>query len=260
MQRHAGRRAYVEKVPCRSAAVPAALRLLAAACLAAHLAGAAAAQPAEPPPLPDTTAARFGTSVALALRLSEDGLGAGAEARTRLTDDLAFVFETALSAARDEREQQFFVGLLGETVTPLKRSYAVVLPVHVGVERRLFRRTVEDNVRPFVALTAGPTLALQWPYFDDRNGDGIRDAGEDRLGPLAGLDRAGLRLGAGGTLALGVAVGGARRAVQSLCFGFTGHVFPSRVDLLEPLPGVESPSRRTFWTPTVSFNVGRLLR
>ena len=223
-------------------------------------AGPAAAQPAEPPPLPDTTAARFGSSTALALRLSEDGLGAGAEARTRLTDDLSFVFETALAAARDEREQQFFVGLLGETVTPLKRSYAVLVPLHLGLERRLFRQAVEDNVRPFVALTAGPTFAVQWPYFDDRNGDGLRDAGEDRLGAFDGLGAARVRLGAGGTLAIGVAAGGARRAVQSLRFGFTAHVFPARVDLLEPQPGVASPSRRTFWTPTVSFNVGRLRR
>ena len=239
--------------------MPAVLRLLAAALLAA-LAVPAGAQPAEPPPLPDTTAARFGSSAAFALRLSEDGLGAGAEARTRLGDDRSVVFETALGAARDEREQQFFVGLLGETVTPLKRSYAVLVPLHVGLERRLFRQAVEDNVRPFVAFTAGPTFAVQWPYFDDRNGDGIRDAGEDRLGALGGLEDASVRLGAGGTLAIGVAAGGTRRAVQSLRFGFTAHVFPARVDLLELQPGVASPSRRTFWTPTVSFTVGRLRR
>ena len=225
------------------------------------LTGAAAqAQPAAPLP-PDTTAAHFGTSVALALRLTEDGLGAGAEARTRLTDDASFVFETSLGAARDAREQQFFVGLFGDTVTPLKRSYALLLPLHVGLERRLFRLSVEDNVRPFAALTAGPTFAVQWPYFADANGDGIRDEGEDRLGPFDGLSDATLRLGAGGTLAVGVAFGGgAGRAVQSLRFGLTAHVFPRRVDLLEPRPDVESPSRRTFWTPTVSFNVGRLAR
>ncbi len=228
--------------------------------LVAALGSTARAQPTAALP-PDTTAARLGTSVALALRLTEDGLGAGAEARTRLTDDLSFVFETALGAARDAREQQFFVGLFGETVTPLKRSYALLLPLHVGLERRLFRASVEDNVRPFVAATAGPTFAAQWPYFADANGDGIRDAGEDRLGPFDGLSDAKLRLGAGGTLAVGVAFGGgAGRGVQSLRFGLTAHVFPNRVDLLEPRPDVADASRRTFWTPTVSFNVGRLAR
>ncbi len=233
---------------------------LIALCFIAALGGAARAQPTAPL-APDTTAARLGTSVAGALRLTEDGLGAGAEARTRLTDDVSFVFETSRGAARDAREQQFFVGLFGETVTPLKRSYALLLPVHVGLERRLFRASVEDNVRPFVALTVGPTFAAQWPYFDDRNGDGIRDPGEARLGPFDGLSNAKLRLGAGGTLAVGVAFGGgAGRAVQSLRFGLAAHVFTRRVDLLEPRPDVVNPSRRTFWTPTVSFNVGRLAR
>ena len=209
---------------------------------------------------PDTTARRFGTSVALALLLTEDGLGAGAGARTALTPDLSFAFETSVGAARDEREQQFFVGLFGETVTPLKRNYAVLVPLHVGLETRLFRRQVEDNFRPFASLTLGPTLGVQWPYFEDTDGDGIRARGEQRLGPFAGLGDAKLRLGAGGTLALGVAVGSTDRAAQSLRFGFTGHVFPAEIDLLELDPEIESPSQRFFWTPTVSFHVVRLFQ
>ena len=223
-----------------------------------------AAEPAAEPAaglLADTTAARFGSSVALVLALTEDGLGAGASARTRLTDDVSFAVETSLAAGRDEREQRFFVGLFGDTVTPFKRNYAALAPLHVGVEARLFRQSVEDNVRPFVSATAGPTVAVQWPYFDDRDRDGLRDAGEARLGAFAGLDRARLRLGAGATLAVGVAVGGDRgRAVQSLRFGVTAHVFPSRVDLLELDPAIERPSRRMFLSPTVRFHVGRLAR
>lgn len=222
-----------------------------------------AAEPAAEPAaglLADTTAARFGSSVALVLALTEDGLGAGASARTRLTDDVSFAVETSLAAGRDEREQRFFVGLFGDTVTPFKRNYAALAPLHVGVEARLFRQSVEDNVRPFVSATAGPTLAFQWPYFADADRDGLRDAGEARVGPFAGLGDTQVRLGAGGTLAVGVAVGGAARAVQSLRFGFTAHVFPSRVDLLELDPAIERPSRRTFLSPTIRFHVGRLSR
>jgi hypothetical protein len=235
------------------------LCLLAIVLLGAAAAGAQAGEELAPFP-PDTTAHLYGTSAALALLLTEDGLGAGGAGRTALTPDLSFVFETALGAGRDEREQRFFVGFFGETVTPLKRNYAVLVPLHVGLERRLFRRQVEDNFRPFVALTAGPTIALQWPYFDDADRDGVRDSGEERLGPLRGFVQAQPRLGLGGTLSVGAAVGRAGQAIQSLRFGFTGHVFPARIDLLELDPEVESPSRRTFWTPTVSFHVVRLLR
>ena len=230
-----------------------------AALLVLFAAAAPRAQAPLPAP-PDTTALRFGTSVALALLLTEDGLGFGGEARTGLSPDLSFAFETSVTAARDAREQQFFAGLFGETVTPLKRNYAVLLPLHPGLELRLFRRSVEDNFRPFVSLTLGPTLGVQWPYFEDKNGNGVRDRGEDRLGPFGGLRDAQVRLGAGGTLALGVAVGDSRRSAQSLRFGFTGHVFPGRIDLLELDPDIASPSRRVFLSPTVSFHVVRLFQ
>ena len=118
-------------------------RLLAALALLPAVASAQTARPV--PILPDTTARRFGTSVALALLLTEDGLGIGAAARTGLSQDLSFAFETSIGAARDEREQQFFVGLFGDTVTPLKRNYAALIPLHVGLEGRLFRQSVEDN-------------------------------------------------------------------------------------------------------------------
>ena len=232
-------------------------RLLALACLL----GAAAARAQAPAEAPrDTTARAFGTSAALAILLTEDGLGVGGAGRTALSPDLSFVFEASLGAARDAREQQFFTGLFGETVTPFKRNYVALVPLHAGLERRLLRRQVEDNFRPFVVATLGPTLAVQWPYFDDRDADGVRADDEERLGVLGGLDRARLRLGVGGTLAVGVAVGSTTRTAQSLRFGVSGHAFPGQIDLLELEPEIEDPSRTVVWTPVVSFHVLRLLR
>ena len=207
---------------------------------------------------PDTTAARYATGLALAFTLTEDGLGAGLAGRLRVADDLSLTAELSAGAARDEREQRFFVGFFGDTVTPFKRSYAALVPLHAGLEWRLFRTHVEDNLRPFVAVAAGPTVAVQWPYFDDLNENGIRDAGEVRLGASAGLDDAETRLGVGASLAVGAYFGRSRRTVQGLRLGFTGHYFPVAVDLLELNPAVERPSRTTFWTPTVSFLLVRL--
>ena len=146
-------------------------------------------------------------------------------------------------------------------MTPFKRNYVVLVPLHAGLERRLFREQIEDNFRPFVSLAVGPTLAYQWPYFDDLDGDGVFDAGEGEvaLGLTAGIGRGEARLGAGGTLAVGAHLGrgGTARAVR---IGLQGTYFPVAVDLLEDDPArVESPSRKTFWTPVVTFRVGRLL-
>ena len=224
---------------------------LALCLLAAPAAGQGAA--------PDTAAARYASSAAVALDLSEYGLGAGAVVRVGLGRDLSAVAELSVGAGRDEREQRFFVGFFGDTVTPFKRNYVVLVPLHAGLERRLFRREIEDNFRPFVSLAVGPTLAYQWPYFDDLDGDGVRDAGEGTLSATAGLGRGEPRLGAGGTLAVGAHFGRGG-ATQGVRIGLQGTYFPVEVDLLEDDPiRVEGPSRRAFWTPVVTFRVGRLL-
>ena len=150
------------------------------------------------PPLPDTTAARYGSSAALVLQLTEYGLGAGGALRRRLSDDWSATAELAVGAGRDEREQSFGGGLFGERVTPFKRNYVVLVPLQVGVERRLFRTRVEDNFRPFAAVAVGPTLAYQYPYFDDLDGDGRRDDGEDLRSGVGALGDGQARVGVGG--------------------------------------------------------------
>ncbi len=227
--------------------------------LAAALAGSARPASAQrvAPPLPDTTAARYGTSGALVLALTEYGLGLGGALRGRVTDDVSMTVELGLGAGRDEREQTF-VGLFGDRVTPLKRNYVLLAPLHLGTEVRLFRKTVEDNFRPFVHLAAGPTFAYQWPYFDDVDGDGRRGEGEDLLGTFGGLGDGETRVGIGSTLTVGAFFGRSRRNTQALRFGLQGTYFPTPVDLLEVAPEVEDPSRHAFWTPVVSFHVVRL--
>ena len=243
------RHEYVRAMP---ALRPLVLALLALA------AGAGRAQGRMAPPLPDTTAARYGTTGALVLVLTEYGFGVGGSVRARLTDDVSFVAELSAGAGRDEREQSF-IGFFGERVTPFKRNYVALVPLQVGLERRLFRRAVEDNFRPFVHATVGPTFALQWPYFDDVDGDGRLDGSEETLGPLAGLDAGSPRVGVGGVLAVGAFFGRGRRTTQAIRFGVQGTYFPIEIDLLELRPDVEQPSRQTFVTPVVSFHVARLL-
>lgn len=227
--------------------------------VAVSLAGAASGQPRTAPPLPDSTAGRYGSSAALVITLSEYGLGAGGALRARVADDWSLTAELGAGAGRDEREQSFGGGLFGERVTPFKRNNVLLVPLEVGLERRLFRRAVEDNVRPFVAVAVGPTLAYQWPYFDDLDGDGRRDDGEPLASGLAGFGDGQARVGAGATVAVGAAFGRSVRTAPSVRFGVRGAYFPTAVDLLEITPLVDDPSRQVFVTPVVSFHVARLL-
>jgi hypothetical protein len=219
-----------------------------------------------PPPYVDTlyvdrvapdSVGFYGSGVSGAFLLTEFGLGAGGALRAGVGRGTSLLVEASLGAGRDEREQQFFVGLFGETVTPLKRNYALLLPVTVGVEQRVFRHAIEDSFRPFVEVTGGPALGYQWPYFDDVDGDGVRDDDEERLGPWGGLGRGQFRFGVGGTFAVGAYFGRGRTA-RGLRFGYAASYFPTPIDLLEEDPDVERPSRRFFGTPVVSFHLLRL--
>lgn len=230
---------------------------LAAFLLAAAPAEAQAAYPLAPP---DTARGRYDTGGGVAFVLSEFGFGLGGLYRVGVGGGTSLVVEAGLGAGRDEREQRFFVGLFGETVTPFKRNYALLVPLHLGVEHRLFRQAIEDNFRPFVQLAAGPTLAYQWPYFRDGDGDGVREAGEARLGPWRGLGDGEGRLGVGGTLAVGAYFGRSRKNAQGLRVGYAASYFARPVELLEPVPDVDGPSRRFFGTPVVSFHLVRLVR
>lgn len=233
------------------------MRLLALVLSLLLAATPAAAQGRTAPQLPDSTASRYGSSGAIVFVLTEYGLGAGGALRGRLGDDWSITAEASIGAGRDEREQSFGGGL-GERITPFKRNYLVLVPIELGVERRLFRESVEDNFRPFVHVGAGPTLGFQWPYFDDLDADGLREEGEDRLGYFAGVGEGEARLGIGGSIAVGAFFGRGRRSALALRFGVRGTYFPVEVDLLELTPDVEDPSRKTFVTPTVSFHVGEL--
>lgn len=225
--------------------------------LALSLAGAARAQPVPDPPEPEGPA-HYGTGLGATILLTNYGFGLGGVYRGAVGEATSLVAEVSVSAGKDDREQEFFVGFFGDTVVPFKRSYFLMAPLHVGLERRLFRAAIEDSFRPFVQALGGPTLGFQWPYFEDENGDGIRGGDERKLGALSGLSDGSFRFGVGATLAIGAYFGESRRATQGVRIGYVGSYFFRDVELLEPRPEVESPSQRFFGTPVVSLHLVRL--
>lgn len=212
-----------------------------------------------PPASPDSSAGRYGTGGGLSIQLNDSGFGLGGLYRALLSERTSAIIELSVGVAKDAREQQFFIGLFGDTVTPFKRNYMLVIPVQVGVEQRAFAGQIEDNFRPYAQISGGPTLGYQWPYFRDANDNGVRESGEDLYGLFGGIGDGQVKLGAGGTLAIGAYFGRSRRSAQGLRVGYTASYFFDDVELLEPDPSIESPSRRFFGSAIVSFHLVRLL-
>lgn len=212
---------------------------------------------AQPLPGPPEPARSAGWGAAMVL--TNYGFGVSGALRHDLGPTTALVGEAAFTAGRDEREQAFFSSPFGETVVPFKRHRFVMLPATVGVEQRLWARTIEPSFRPFVHAAAGPVLGFQWPYFEDENGNGIRDVGESLR---SALDFSGgeLRVGVSGLIGLGAHLEAGRRQLVSVRAGVAVQAFTEPVELLEPRVGIERPERRVFATPVLSLHLVWLRR
>lgn len=236
--------------------------------LIALLIAAPAASAQQDDPFADTLGTpRYGTGAGGALLLTNSGFGIGGYGSVRVGPLTSLVAELSLSSVRDERETKFF-GYGGPTIQN-KANYLFVAPLRLGVFRRLFSREIEDNFRPYVHASAGPTLGWVAPYFGDCNGnarfdrsadcngDGLVSPGEGEreYDALAAFPKGRARLGAGGQIAIGAHFGYSTRMAQGLQIAYRFDYFPDAVALLEPRI---KPPQRFFGTPVVSFTFGRL--
>lgn len=215
---------------------------------------------------PDTASVAlnpYGTGIGLAIALTNSGFGFGGYYQYAVSSRSSLMAEFQLAAGKDEREEKFF-SYFGNSYVPDKANYFLMLPIHVGAQRRLFVDTIEDNFRPFLQVLVGPTLGWEYPYFRDCNGNGILDQGlecedggvERQYDSISALFRGRSRLGAGGLLALGAHFGFSKKMTQGVRIGYAINYFFQDVHLLEP--DVPDGTRRFFGSPTISLVFGRL--
>lgn len=205
---------------------------------------------------PDTSA--YGTGIGLSVQLTNHGFGIGGYYSRLLNEATSVWVEANLGAGKHEREQKLF-NRFGSGFIPDKRSYLLMLPVAVGAQRRLFRTYIEDNFRPYVQLSGGPTFGWAYPYFDDVNGNGRFETegfGEERFGAFSSLPRGDLYFGLGGTVAVGAYFGYSRSVTQGVRFGYTFTYFFDAVPMLES--DIPEADQRYFGTPVISLTFGRL--
>ena len=232
------------------------MRTLAALlCLAAATSVLASAQsPALPGERADGRANPYGSGIGLEMLLTNNGFGLGGYYHRALGSSTSFMTEISLGAGKDEQELKFF--RFGSSYIPNKANYLLMLPAQVGVSRRLFREDIEDNFRPFLQVTGGPTLGWEYPYFNDANGNGKLDAEERTYDSISGLSRGSFRFGMGGMIALGAHFGVSKKVTQGVRLGYAFTYFFEGVQLLEP--DVQGP-QHFFGTPSISLIFGKLL-
>lgn len=197
----------------------------------------------------------YGSGLGFQILLTNSGFGLGGYYFRAINDGASFMTDISLGAGKDERELKFF--RFGSSFIPNKANYLLMMPIQAGVIHRLFRNAIEENFRPYVQVTAGPTLGWEYPYFNDVNGDGQYDSREeDSYDSIGALPKGEFRLGIGGTVALGAHFGMSRKMTQGVRIGYSFTHFLQGIQLLEPQV---QEAQKFFGTPTITLTFGKLL-
>lgn len=199
----------------------------------------------------------YGSGMGFQVVLTNSGFGLGGYYMRSVDPITSLLLDIGVGSGKDERELRFFRSQFGGSFIPNKANYLLMAPLHVGFQKRLFMDQIEDNFRPFLQITLGPTLGFEYPYFRDENGNGSFDDGERTYDPVGGIVRSRVEFGVGGLIAIGAHFGMGSRLSQSVRIGYSLTYFSDGIQLLEP--SVRG-RQRYFGTPSLSILFGRLFR
>lgn len=198
----------------------------------------------------------YGTGAGMSILLTNSGFGLGGYTQWAFTPSTSLFVELTIVNGKDRREQKFF-DFWGNSVVPNKANYFLMAPLRIGVHRRLFRNVIQENFRPFVQATVGPSVGWEWPYFNDSNGNGVWDqTSERKYGSLESLFKGESKYGFGGSVGIGVHWGRSQQVSQGVRISYSFNYFLQEVQLMED--GLRNARRHYFGTPAISLVFGRL--
>lgn len=102
-------------------------------------------------------------TLGLNLMFSDNGFGLGTTFYKQFSTNISGFAGISFSGAKDNREFEQ-VDIFGNTNTPYKVNRLFMVPINVGIQARLFRNDVTDNLRPYVNFGVTPTAVIYTPY------------------------------------------------------------------------------------------------
>jgi hypothetical protein len=97
--------------------------------------------------------------------ISGSGFGFGGVYRRLLSPDISASIGFSISESKDDREIEY-IDAFGNSYVPGKLNRFFVVPLHLGVQYRLFREDIVETFRPFVTAGAGPAMIYQAPFVE----------------------------------------------------------------------------------------------
>ncbi|HTX17246.1 MAG TPA: hypothetical protein VMG34_01195 [Bacteroidota bacterium] len=95
--------------------------------------------------------------------ISNNGFGLGGFLRHEYSEDLSGIMTIGFSEAKDDNQVEY-IDYYGETIVPGKINRFILVPLHFGVQYRLFSEDIVDNFRPYINAAVGPTLVFSSPF------------------------------------------------------------------------------------------------
>lgn len=249
------------------------------------------AQQTDEPELADTNPMRSYTTegikggLAMNVMINNFGLSVGGEYRKVVGPFSEMYVNAQISGLRDVREQTF--QLFGQQIIPNKFNRAISFPVMLGFRHRFFPNAISDNFRLNLSAALGPAMIFAFPYFQDRNNNGVRDVIytqdfilDERINDIfAGWSEGSWLSALSGELNIGVDLGQKFKKLNGVKFGFQFYYVPDGIQMMEPFtPNAPvydvsvsindsehsrlfSPSyerRKFFGTPQITFLFGKM--
>lgn len=97
------------------------------------------------------------------IMFTDGGFGLGTFYRTKFSENLKGFIDLSFTESKDEREIEF-INFYGQTYTIGKVNRAYLVPLNAGINYRLFKNQLTDNLRPYITLGIGPTFVITTPY------------------------------------------------------------------------------------------------
>jgi hypothetical protein len=101
------------------------------------------------------------------IMFGEGGFGFGTFYRRNFSQTMTGFFDFSISGLKDDREMDYYDPYTGTTYSPNKLNRALLMPVNVGIQYRLFSDVLTENFRPYVSAAVGPHAIVTTPYEEE---------------------------------------------------------------------------------------------
>jgi len=96
---------------------------------------------------------------------SDNGFGLGAQVFKNFSHNVTMFGGIFFSGAKDDREFEVY-DIFGNSYVPGKVNRMFMIPINIGVQFRLFRDEVTDDLRPHINFGISPTAIIYTPYAE----------------------------------------------------------------------------------------------